>query len=121
MYSDDDPYLTELRHVCLAFPESAEVEAWGRPTFRAGKRIFAVFEGSDAHPYAVVFKPEAEERPALVDDPRFYVPAYFGAGGWLGLDLTAAAVDWDEVSELMECSYRQVALKRMLKALDRDI
>jgi hypothetical protein len=43
MYSDDDPYLTELRDVCLAFPESCEVEAWGRPTFRAGKKMFAVF------------------------------------------------------------------------------
>src|SRR5215216_5970074 len=37
MYSDDDPYLAELRDLCLSFPESCEVEAWGRPTFRAGK------------------------------------------------------------------------------------
>jgi hypothetical protein len=27
-------------------------------------------------------------------------------------------VDWVEVAELMETSYRQVALKRMLKVLD---
>jgi len=118
MYSDDDPFLTELRKVCLGLPESAEVEAWGRPTFRAGKKMFAVFEGNDDHPYAVVFKPEAGERPALLDDRRFYVPAYFGPGGWVAFDFTAAAVDWEEVGELMEASYRQVALKRMLKALD---
>ena len=30
MYSDDDPYLADLRKVCLALPESVEVEAWGR-------------------------------------------------------------------------------------------
>lgn len=118
MYDDDDPYLTELRQICLALPEAVEVEAWGRPTFRAGKKMFAVFEGSDEHPYAVVFKPEADERPALVDDGRFYVPAYFGAGGWLALDFTVAAVDWTEVAELVDGSYRQVALKRMLTALD---
>jgi predicted DNA-binding protein (MmcQ/YjbR family) len=118
MYRDDDPYLTELREVCLALPESVEVEAWGRPTFRAGKRMFAVFEGTDDHPYAVIFKPEPPERPALVEDGRFYVPPYLGPGGWLALDFTAAPVDWDEVVELMETSYRQVALKRMLKALD---
>lgn len=118
MYDEDDPYLTELRQVCLAFPEAVEVEAWGRPTFRAGKKMFAVFEGSDEHPYAVVFKPEADERPALLDDGRFYVPAYFGAGGWLALDFTVAAVDWTEVAELVDGSYRQVALKRMLAALD---
>jgi hypothetical protein len=37
MYSEDDPYLAEVRKLCLALPESVEVEAWGRPTFRAGK------------------------------------------------------------------------------------
>jgi predicted DNA-binding protein (MmcQ/YjbR family) len=118
MYHDDDPYLNELRAVCLAFPESAEVEAWGRPTFRAGKKMFAVFDGNDDHAYAVIFKPEPDERRALIDDARFYVPAYFGPGGWLALDFSAAPVDWDEVAELMDSSYRQVALKRMLKALD---
>ena len=118
MYSDDDPYLADLRAVCLAFPESAEVEAWGRPTFRAGKKIFAVFEGYDDHPFAVIFKPEVEERLALLEDPRFYVPPYFGPGGWLALDFTAAPVEWDEVTELIDTSYRQVALKRMLKSLD---
>lgn len=116
-YADDDPFLAELREVCLALPEAAEVEAWGRPTFRAGKKMFAVFQGNDDHPYAVVLKPEADERPALLEDGRFYVPAYFGPGGWVALDLTAAPVDWKEVAELVEASYRQVALKRMLAAL----
>lgn len=118
MYREDDPYLAELRTVCLALPETVEVEAWGRPTFRAGKKIFAVFDGTEKHPYALTFKPESDERPALLDDPRFYVPPYFGPGGWLALDLTTAPVDWDEVGELVESSYRQVALKRMLVALD---
>ena len=118
MYSETDPYLAELREICLAFPESAEVEAWGRPTFRAGKKLFAVFSGTDEHPYSVIFKPEPEERPALVDDGRFYSPPYFGPSGWLALDFDAAPVDWQEVAELLECSYRQVALKRMLKQLD---
>jgi predicted DNA-binding protein (MmcQ/YjbR family) len=120
MYSDGDPYLAELRRICLALPESAEVEAWGRPTFRAGKKLFAVFDVDDRHPYAVVFKPEPPERPALLEDKRFYLPPYFGPSGWVALDFTAAPVDWVEVAELMESSYRQVALQRMLKALDRD-
>jgi YjbR len=78
MYSDDDPFLTDLRKVALTFPESAEVEAWGRPTFRAGKKIFAIFEGSDDHPYGVIFKPEPDERLALLEDRRFYSPPYWG-------------------------------------------
>lgn len=118
MYSDDDPHLADLREICLALPESVEVEAWGRPTFRAGKKMFAVYGGDDDHAFAVVFKPDPDERLALVDDGRIYSPPYFGPSGWLALDLTAAPVDLGEVAELMESSYRQVALKRMLRALD---
>lgn len=117
MYSDDDPYLTELRKICLGFPETTEVEAWGRPTFRAGK-IFATFSGIDERPWGVIFKPEGDERRALIEDERFYSPPYWGPGGWLALDFAAAKVDWNEVAELIESSYRQIALKRMVKALD---
>jgi predicted DNA-binding protein (MmcQ/YjbR family) len=121
MYRDDDPFLGELRAICLGLPETAEVEAWGRPTFRAGKKMFAVFTGSVEDRFSVIFKPEPDERPALVADRRFYIPPYFGPGGWLALDFSSAAVDWDEVAELMEASYRQVALKRMLEALTDQI
>lgn len=117
MYGDDDPFLADVRRVALALPETAEVETWGRPTFRAGKKIFSVFTGSGDDRFSVIFKPEAAERPALVADDRFFSPPYWGAGGWLALDLGAAAVDWDEVAELLEGSYRQVALKRMLAQL----
>jgi predicted DNA-binding protein (MmcQ/YjbR family) len=123
MYSDDDPFLTELRGVCLALPEVVEIEAWGRPTFRPGPKgkMFAIFEGNDEHPYGVVFKPEPDERPALLDDARFYVPKYHGPYGWITLDFTASKkVDWDEVGELMESSYRQIAIKRQLTALDAE-
>lgn len=118
MYRDDDPYLTDLRRIALAFPEAAEVEAWGRPTFRAGKKMFAIFEGSDEHPFTLVVKPEPGEREALLADSRFFSPRYHGAAGWVSLDLTVAPVSWDEVGELLDASYRQVALRRMLVELD---
>jgi predicted DNA-binding protein (MmcQ/YjbR family) len=118
MYRDTDPYLADLRKVCLALPETIEIEAWGRPTFRAGKKLFAVFTGSEEERYAVVFKPEPDERPALAADSRFYAPPYFGPSGWLALDFTRSEPDWEEVAELIEGSYRQVALKRMLAQLD---
>lgn len=118
MYAEDDPHLAELRWLCLAFPEAVEVEAWGRPTFRAGKKMFAILAGNDDHPYALVFKPDPGDRAGLLGDARFYVPPYLGPGGWLALDLSAGPVDWVEVGELVDASYRQVALQRMLKILD---
>ena len=115
MYADDDPYLSDVRRVCLALPEAVEVESWGRPPFRAGAqgKMFAVFGGE-----GLLFKSDGEEeRAALLADPRFSVPAYYGPSGWLALAL-ADDTDWGEVAELVESSYRQVALKRLIKALE---
>jgi len=118
MYADDDPFLEDVRRVCLALPDAVEVEAWGRPTFRAGAgKMFAVFGGTDEHPYAIVFKAEPDERPALLQDKRFYCPPYYGPSSWLAIDLTVDSPDWEEITEMMTASYRQVALKRQLKAL----
>lgn len=118
MYEDRDPYLNELRDICLRLPESTEVEAWGRPTFRAGKKLFVIFGSGHDAPYSMIFKPSFEDSESLRQDSRIFVPPYFGPSGWLALDFDAARVDWDEVTELVEESYRQVALKRMLTALD---
>jgi predicted DNA-binding protein (MmcQ/YjbR family) len=117
-FAPGDRLLERLRRVCFRFPEVVEVEAWGRATFRAGKRIFAVAGASMDRPYSVVFKPDPEERRALIEDPRFFVPPYFGPAGWLGIDFDADDTDWVELAELIETSYRQVALKRQLAALD---
>lgn len=116
-YSEKDPYLKDLRRVCLALPEAVEIEAWGRPTFRAGEKgkIFAMFIGG-SQPYGVIFTPEPAEAPALRADDRFFVAKYHPRQ--LALDFTKAKVDWNEVAELMEASYRQVALKRLIKLLD---
>jgi predicted DNA-binding protein (MmcQ/YjbR family) len=117
MFSEDDPYLADLRRLALAYPEAAEKVSHGRPTFFAGK-VFAIFTGTDEFPFTLVFKPDPDDHLALLEDPRFSVPPYWGPYGWLALDLDAAPVDWDEVDELLDASYRQIALKRMLRALD---
>jgi hypothetical protein len=44
---------------------------------------------------------------------RFYMPAYIGHRGWVGLRLDAGKIDWDEVKELLTDSYRRVAPKRL--------
>jgi hypothetical protein len=117
MYREGDLGLAELRAICLDLPEATEVESWGRPTFRA-KKIFATYGSGEDHPHSVIFKPDDDERPALAPDPRFFVPPYYGPSGWLALDFEEAPVDWNEVAELVESSYRKMALQRMLKALD---
>jgi predicted DNA-binding protein (MmcQ/YjbR family) len=112
------PIVERVRGLCLAYPESAEVEAWGRPTFRAGKKIFALVSASMLDPNSLVFKPLAEERPAYLERDGFYSPPYWGPGGWLAISLDERSTDWAEVAEIIDTSYRQVALKRQLAQLD---
>ncbi len=125
MYHDDDPGLRELRELCLAYPGAEEHVSHGRPTFRAGK-IFACFGGSEKlapgeHrrvPSALIFKAEEVELPAFDEDDRFFVPAYYGPSGWRALDLADPLVDWTEVAELVDASYRLVAPRRKVAELE---
>src|SRR5687767_7775435 len=110
-YRDDDPYLADIRRICLALPASVEVEAWGRPTFRVVKKMFAIYARNDDGPL-FVFRPDAAERPAHLADERVTLPRYHGARGWLGLQLDGRT-ELDEVAELADTSYRQVAPKRL--------
>ncbi len=120
MFSDDDPYLAEVRAIALALPDAVEAVAHGRPTFRCGK-MFGNYGGSVKggvrHEQSLLFIPDPVERAALIGDRRFYVPAYFGPAGWLGI-LLDDDTDWTEVTELLDASYRQVAPKRSVAKLD---
>jgi predicted DNA-binding protein (MmcQ/YjbR family) len=127
MFSDDDPTLDKVRTIALGFPDAFEKVAWGRPAFCVPK-MFAVYGGSlktekrgemVPYPHSVLVKVDDSDRRALEQDSRFFFPAYLGPFGWLGLDLSATEVDWDEVTELVDASYRMVASKKLIKQLDQ--
>ena len=115
MYDDADPVLARVRQICLALPEASEIESHGRPNFRAGK-VFAVYGAGQDHPNALILRIDPAELPALATDDRFFVPPYYPDR--LALDVSEPGTDWVEVTELVESSYRRVALKRMLASLD---
>ncbi|WP_349428721.1 hypothetical protein [Microbacterium sp. LWS13-1.2] len=46
------------------------------------------------------------------------MPAYEGASGWLAIRVEADTGDWELFAELLDTSYRRVALQRQLRALD---
>ena len=108
-----------LRDVALAFPESSEVVAWGHPTWRAGKRIFATLGIYYDGEVCFGFKPTEASYRRLVKDPRCFIPPYVGHQGWLSMRVRGQ-LDRDEVRALCEESYRQVALVRMVKQLNAE-
>ena len=120
---DDDPVLARVRTVALALPDAAEKVSHGIPAFYTTK-VFAYYGGSvktgdghHRHDRSVLVLADPAERPALLDDPRFFHPMYLGVSGWIGLVLDDDT-DWDEVAELVETSYRLTAGVRRVRLLD---
>jgi hypothetical protein len=119
--------LTRLRKICLALPESSERLSHGEPTFFVGAKdgkggkVFVSLV-NDHHGDGIVgitFPAEPGAQAMLIEaDPRrFYRPPYVGPSGWVGLRLDVD-LDWDEVAEIAEESFRLVAPKRAIAALD---
>jgi predicted DNA-binding protein (MmcQ/YjbR family) len=111
-----DRALKEIRRLCLSLPEAREVEAWGHPTFRAGKKMFAAFGESDGQ-LSLGLGVGHDRQDELLNDSRFFPTPYAARLGWVSLSINDGT-DWTEVEGLLREAYRQVALKRMLKALD---
>ena len=123
MFDDDDPVLARVREVVARFPGSDEKVSHGRPAFFT-KKVFAYYGGSlrvgdewVQHGQSIVVQPDPGDRPALLEDPRVFVPAYLGPSGWIGFDLDETE-DWDEVTELLDASFRLTAPRRLVQELD---
>ncbi len=61
--------LKQVRFFCLALPEAREVEAWGHPTFRAGKKMFAGF-GEEEGEMSLGLKVGFDRQEELLKDDR---------------------------------------------------
>ena len=71
------------------------------------------------YPNSIMVKVDESDRRALEQDRRYFFPAYLGPSGWLGLDLAAGKkIDWDEVNELIDASFRLIAPRKLIKPLD---
>jgi predicted DNA-binding protein (MmcQ/YjbR family) len=102
-----------LREVCLAFPEAVESGGVGNPSFKVRDKIFAMQHGMDGRPSLWVKAPEGVQRMLVQAVPeRFFRPPYVGQHGWVGLWLDRK-LDWEELADLVEESYRMTAPKRL--------
>jgi predicted DNA-binding protein (MmcQ/YjbR family) len=110
--------LSRLRETCLSLPEVRETTKWGHPTFEAGKKMFAVLDRYEGRG-CIAFRAGPERRQALLADERFFEAPYAARHGWVCLDADGR-LNWREVETLLRESYRLVALKRMLAALDEQ-
>jgi hypothetical protein len=115
--SKEDPRLVRVTKICLALPEATRSLHGQHAGFQVKKRTFAYFL-NDHHGDGIVAintKVLAGDNAALINanPERFYMPAYIGHRGWVGLRLDVGEIDWEEVEELLKDSYRRVAPKTL--------
>jgi predicted DNA-binding protein (MmcQ/YjbR family) len=109
--------LSLLSEICLALPETTRELQGDHASFRVRKKVFAYFLNNH-HGDGIVSicgKALPGDNTVLVasDPAKYYLPAYIGPRGWVGLRLDIGKVDWDEVKELITGSYLQTAPRKL--------
>jgi predicted DNA-binding protein (MmcQ/YjbR family) len=120
--ANEDPRLDQIAAACMALPETEQISSGQYSSFKVRGKTFVYFlvdHHGDGR-VAINFKvpPGENSRLAAADPVRFYIPAYVGPKGWVGLDLLAAEPDWDEIGRFVTDSYALIA-PRKLAALAR--
>ena len=120
------PKRTPTKHervtaICRALPSTEHTDQGDHAIYRVRGKVFAYFL-DDHHGDGIVsvcVKAELGENVdrARLEPERFYLPAYIGPRGWFGLRLDRGRVDWREVAEVVERSFRLTAPKSVLKKL----
>ena len=120
--ADADEALARVRGACLALPGATEKLSHGSPTFFV-KKSFLMFHDDhhgDGRLAVWCAAPEGAQHLMVEAEPhRFFVPAYVGHRGWLGVRLDRSP-DWAEVAGICADAYRQVAPKTLVARLDGD-
>lgn len=113
-----------VRAIALALPGAAEKLVVGHPAFYT-RKVFAYLGMSYKVDGVIIRQPctfsvllPPQERLALLHEGRAHVPMYIGPWGWIGIHLDRKDVDFDEVAELVEESYRATASARLIRQLE---
>ena len=113
---DDASALARIRDICARFDRADEGELQNRPLFRVGRRRFAIFNGESSPPRprwnasgrSLHFLADPSEADALRADARFRPSPHHGDRGWFAIRVDDDT-DWEEIAELLDSAYRQVA------------
>jgi hypothetical protein len=114
--------IEKLSRICLGFPQALREEHGSHTSFKIGKKIFAYYlndhQGDGVVSVCCKVLPGDNVRLIAAYPRKFYMPAYIGLRGWVGLRLDRPTVDWTEVKELLHGSYTQTAPKKLLRMVE---
>jgi hypothetical protein len=118
--SQEDERLERFTKICLRLPQTEREVRGMHAGFKVKKKTFAYFVNNHHGDgiVGVLCKVLPGDNVALIaaDPKRFYMPAYVGPRGWVGLRLDVGRVNWAELEELARGSYQLVAGKELRQA-----
>ena len=105
-------------------PKAIQESAARHATFLVRKSTFAYYL-NDHHGDGIIsvcckVLPGDNEALAAAHPAKYYMPAYVGPRGWVGLRLDMSGLDWNEVAELVVGSYKLIAPKRLALLANSD-
>lgn len=113
--------LARLTEISLTFPEASRQDQGDHASFLVRKKVFAYYlnnhHGDQIVSVCCKALPGDNQRLIEANPRKFYLPAYIGPRGWVGLRLDLPTVDWTEVKELLQGSYEQIAPRKLLALL----
>jgi hypothetical protein len=101
----------DVRRLALALPQAEEHDHHGRPSFRVGTKLFVTM----MQPGRANLRVPLEELRALcAERPDVFEDIVWGQLHRLGVEL--ALVEEEELAELIELSWAEVAPKKLVRA-----
>jgi phosphoribosylglycinamide formyltransferase-1 len=117
---------TQVDGLARNFPEVIRKSSHGAPGWGVGPeksaKLFAIIadrhHGEDAVGLLVKASGPDEMTGLIEAQPEiYYWPKYYGASGWLGIKLNRRDVDWHQVRDWLERSWRQCAPARLTRLM----
>jgi len=104
--------------ICQKLPEVTYEEIGdGHIAFKIRKKIFAYYQFDHHGDGMIGFigKSTLNEQRRLIreDSESFFIPAYVGPRGWIGIRLDLDEVDWETVTELARQAYQMTAPRKL--------
>ena len=112
-----------LIEICATLPEAThEALVNGHMAFRIRKKTFAyyLFDHHGDGKIAFCCKSNLSEQRRLIrsDAETFFVPAYLGAKGWIGIRLDVDDVDWETITDLARRAFQSTAPRKLAALIE---
>ncbi|MDN4526044.1 MmcQ/YjbR family DNA-binding protein [Fictibacillus fluitans] len=105
--------LKNVREICIVLPETLEhIDGFGHTSFRVRDKPFVIM-GENEQGTSLAIKTLHETQEILLQEERFFRPAYIGQHGWTAI-YHSEEFNWSEMKSLIFEAYCRTAPKRLI-------